>query len=103
MHYENLKKPENFIEIITKSKTMLDIFKYIEAISKSQEPVLITGETGTGKELIARAIHKEGDIIGKFVAQNVAGLDDTLFSDTLLGHVKGRLLMHIHIEGGSLK
>ncbi len=39
-------------------KKMRGIFKYLEVISKTDQPVLITGETGTGKELIARAIHK---------------------------------------------
>jgi DNA-binding NtrC family response regulator len=51
--------------------------------------VLVTGESGTGKELIARVIHKVSGRPGRFVPVNVSGLDDTLFSDTLFGHVKG--------------
>jgi DNA-binding NtrC family response regulator len=51
--------------------------------------VLITGETGTGKELIARALHQLASGHGEFVAVNVAGLDDTVFSDTLFGHTRG--------------
>ncbi|MGB3222273.1 MAG: sigma-54 dependent transcriptional regulator [Desulforhopalus sp.] len=86
---ESLFNPDTFGEIITRSKGMLSIFKYIEAIGPSPEPVLITGETGTGKELIARAIHRASGRRGRFVAVNIAGLDDTQFSDTLFGHRKG--------------
>jgi two-component system, NtrC family, nitrogen regulation response regulator GlnG len=80
---------EAFAEIITQSKTMHAIFRYIEAIARSPQPVLITGETGTGKELVARAVHRVAGGPGEFVAVNVAGLDDTMFSDTLFGHTKG--------------
>ena len=51
--------------------------------------MLITGETGVGKELIAAAIHKRSGREGKFASVNIAGLDDQLFSDTLFGHRKG--------------
>jgi DNA-binding NtrC family response regulator len=77
---------EAFAEIITQSKAMHAIFRYVEAIARSPQPVLITGETGTGKELIARAIHRLAGGHGEFVAVNVAGLDNTMFSDTLFGH-----------------
>jgi DNA-binding NtrC family response regulator len=80
---------EAFAEIITQSKAMHAIFRYVEAIAQSPQPVLITGETGTGKELIARALHRLSTGHGEFVAVNVAGLDDTMFSDTLFGHIKG--------------
>jgi two-component system, NtrC family, nitrogen regulation response regulator GlnG len=80
---------EAFAEISTQSKAMHAIFRYVEAIARSPQPVLITGETGTGKELIARAIHRLAGGHGEFVAVNVAGLDDTMFSDTLFGHTRG--------------
>ena len=51
--------------------------------------MLITGETGTGKELMARALHRLSGRPGELVAVNVAGLDDTMFSDTLFGHGRG--------------
>lgn len=86
---ENLKHPEHFKEIITINPEMLKNLRYIEAISKSPSPVLITGETGVGKELMAKAIYNASQREGKFVEVNIAGLDDTLFSDTLFGHVKG--------------
>ena len=84
-----LKHPEAFAPIITASPAMHAIFQYAEAIARTPLPVLITGETGTGKELIARAVHVLSGRKGEFVAENVAGLDDNLFSDTLFGHRKG--------------
>jgi DNA-binding NtrC family response regulator len=86
---DKLENPEAFSEIITKSGSMRAIFKYIEAISKTRLPVLITGETGVGKELIAKAIHRLSKRNGELIALNVAGVDDNLFSDTLFGHKKG--------------
>ncbi|MFQ5584131.1 MAG: sigma-54-dependent transcriptional regulator [Calditrichia bacterium] len=86
---DKLEHPEAFSEIVTQSGTMRAIFQYVEAISKTSLPVLITGETGVGKELIANAIHKLSGRRGKFVPVNVAGVDDQLFSDTLFGHKRG--------------
>ncbi|MFK8067682.1 MAG: sigma-54-dependent transcriptional regulator [Gammaproteobacteria bacterium] len=78
-----------FEHIITQEKKVRALFQYIEAISTSDQSVLITGKTGTGKELFARAVHLSSKREGDFVAVNVAGLDDTVFTDTLFGHVKG--------------
>ncbi len=86
---DDLKNPAAFAEIITDSRKMLNIFQYIESIAGSFQPVLITGETGTGKELIARAVHNLGAPGGPFLVVDVAGLDDNMFSDTLFGHAKG--------------
>ena len=84
-----MEHPEAFSEIITDSEAMRSIFQYIEAISNTSQPVLITGETGVGKELVARAIHQLSNRKGDFVPVNVAGLDDNIFADTLFGHKKG--------------
>jgi DNA-binding NtrC family response regulator len=84
-----LKAPRAFSDIVTVCDNMKLIFRYIEAIAASPRPVLVTGESGTGKELVARAIHAASGRTGKFVAVNVGGLDDTMFSDTLFGHCKG--------------
>jgi DNA-binding NtrC family response regulator len=86
---DQLQHPEAFSEIVTRHGTMRSIFQYIEAISISPQPVLITGETGVGKELVARAIHTLSNRKGNFVPVNVAGLDDNVFADTLFGHKKG--------------
>jgi DNA-binding NtrC family response regulator len=86
---DRLEHEDVFAPIITNSKKMRAVFQYVEAIAGSQQPVLITGETGVGKELIARALHELSGLKGNFVAVDVAGLDDTMFSDTLFGHRKG--------------
>jgi two-component system nitrogen regulation response regulator GlnG len=80
---------EAFAEIVTQDRAMFAIFRYLEAIAPSPQPVLITGETGTGKELIARALHRLSNRNGELVAVNVAGFDDNLFSDALFGHARG--------------
>ena len=81
--------PDAFSGIVTKSPAMKTLFRYVEAVAKTPRPILITGETGVGKELMARAIHTLSELPGPFIAINVAGLDDNLFSDTLFGHRKG--------------
>ncbi len=81
--------PEAFAGIVTRNRAMLAIFSYVEAVARSPQPLLVTGESGTGKELVARAAHGLSGRKGPFTALNVAGLDDTVFSDTLFGHVRG--------------
>ncbi|HEY9594624.1 MAG TPA: sigma-54 dependent transcriptional regulator [Spirochaetia bacterium] len=80
---------EAFAEILTADDTMLRLFRYVETIAGSPHPVLVTGETGVGKELMARALHRLSGREGAFVAVNVAGLDEAMFSDTLFGHRAG--------------
>jgi DNA-binding NtrC family response regulator len=86
---DRLEHPEAFSELITQNKNMISIMLYIESIAGTSQPVLIEGETGTGKEIIARAIHSLSRRKGPFVRVNVAGLDDNIFADTLFGHAKG--------------
>ncbi len=85
--------PEAFSEIITQNKTMRSLFQYAEAISPSRQPILITGETGSGKELMVKALHHltyhDRPDDRPLVSINVAGVDDQTFSDTLFGHDKG--------------
>ena len=93
-----------FLPIITNNNKMKYLFKYIEAISRSQRPVLILGETGVGKELFAQAIH---DVSQKssnsYVTINIAGLDEITFSDTLFGHKKGAFTGAIKSRDGLIK
>jgi len=84
-----LKQPEAFAGIVTSDRSMHAIFSYIEAVALSSEPLLIMGESGVGKELIARAAHTLSGCSGQLVSVNVAGLDDTVFADTLFGHLRG--------------
>lgn len=86
---DELKQAGNFKSIVTQNKQMRSIFQYVEAISLSKDAVLVTGETGAGKELLVEAIHISSGREGKLVALNAAGLDDNMFSDTLFGHTKG--------------
>ena len=86
---DSLKHEDLFSSIITKNKKMRAIFQYIEAIAGTREPVLIIGETGVGKELIAKAVHALSGRKGPFIATNVSGLDDHMFSDALFGHKRG--------------
>lgn len=78
-----------FSEIITQNKQMKSIFKYIESVAKTNLPILITGATGTGKELFANAIHKLSGRTGKFIRLNIASENSDIISDTLFGHIKG--------------
>jgi DNA-binding NtrC family response regulator len=82
-------KPQAFKSIITQSESIKALFRYIEAISPTSMPVLVHGETGTGKELFARSIHDASGRTGDFITVNIAGLDDTLLTDTLFGHEQG--------------
>jgi DNA-binding NtrC family response regulator len=84
-----LRHPEAFEGIVTRDPTMRTLFAYVEAVARSPQPLLVTGESGVGKELVARAAHRLSGCAGKLVAVNVAGLDDAVFADTLFGHVRG--------------
>jgi two-component system response regulator HydG len=86
---DGLRCPGAFAHLVTGSRKMLVLFKYIEVVADSPYPALIVGETGVGKELVARSLQLAGDPRRPFVAVNVAGLDDNMFSDTLFGHKKG--------------
>jgi DNA-binding NtrC family response regulator len=86
---DQLHNPDAFAAIVTGNKKMRAIFQYVEVVAGTRQPIMITGETGVGKELVAQAIHALSGRTGRFVAVNVAGLDDAMFSDTLFGHKKG--------------
>ncbi len=86
---DRLESPEAFAPIVTTSPLLHKIFNYIEAVAPSKQPLLITGESGVGKELIAQAIHQLSGRKGVLVPVNVAGLDDDHFADTLFGHLRG--------------
>ena len=95
-----IKHPEAFAPIISASPKMMSMFQYCEVVAESQQPVIIIGETGVGKELVAKAIHDLSGVRGKFVPVNVAGLDDNMFSDTLFGHKKGAFTGADQSRGG---
>jgi two-component system, NtrC family, response regulator AtoC len=77
-------------EIIGQSPSMLELFETIMEIAGSQSSVLILGETGTGKELIARAIHANSDRLGgPFVPINCGAIPESLMESEIFGHEKG--------------
>jgi two-component system, NtrC family, response regulator AtoC len=87
---KELAKQFQFHQLYSKNKRMQEIFELIKSVAKADVTVLIHGETGTGKELIARAIHAESLRKDKpFIAVSCASLTETLLESELFGHEKG--------------
>jgi DNA-binding NtrC family response regulator len=97
------KKEETFGEIVTQNREMIFIFERLKSVVQTMQPILVTGETGVGKELVARYIHKLSGVKGKLVVVNVAGLDDNMFSDTLFGHARGAFTGADQIRRGMIE
>jgi len=90
MRCEKLKNGQGFGAIIGRSAEMEKLYRLIAKSSQSSHPVLILGETGTGKELIARAIHYSGPWRDKpFIPVDCGSLVPTLIESELFGHTKG--------------
>lgn len=86
------EKPEQrvFSDIITDSPPMFKVFELVEIFAPTNETVLISGETGTGKDLLARKIHDLSPRNnGPFIAVNLASISPSLFESELFGHKKG--------------
>lgn len=84
---DNKVIPDSFIG---KSKSIQDVFKIIKRVAPTNASILVNGETGTGKELVAQAIHKQSDRRNeKFVAVNCASIPEGLLESELFGHKKG--------------
>jgi len=76
--------------MIGRSRVMLDLYAQVETVAPSPAPVLIRGETGTGKELVARAIHSRGpNPNGPLIAVNAGALPESMLESELFGHAKG--------------
>jgi DNA-binding NtrC family response regulator len=84
------------------SKVMENVMTQVSNLAPTPYPILITGETGTGKELIAKAIHRKSEAKGEWIALNVAGLDENVFSDTLFGHCKGAFTGAVQARQGQI-
>jgi len=85
-----LRQPDSYFDIVGKSKVMQDIFEVIESVAKSDANILIIGGSGTGKELIANAIHYNSLRDRKpFIKVNCAALPRELIESELFGHTKG--------------
>jgi formate hydrogenlyase transcriptional activator len=87
---EELDSVHGFEEIVGKSSALLRVLAQVETVAPTDATVLITGETGTGKDLIARAIHRHGGRREKlFLSVNCASLPTSLLESELFGHEKG--------------
>ncbi len=88
---EQMQQQYSFENIISKSPQMFAIFELIKNVAATNTTVLIEGATGTGKEMVARAIHQASSGVrsGPFVAVNCAALPETLLESELFGHEKG--------------
>ena len=85
-----LNSSHEFCNIIGRSDSMLAVFKMIETIAKTNSTILITGESGTGKDLVARAVHYNSlRREHPFVALNCGALPETLLESELFGHMRG--------------
>ena len=107
LEYENthlkraLKQRYSFPNIIGKSERMLKMLDLVGQVASSRSTILITGETGTGKELVAKAIHANSPRADHmFVAVNSGSLPPELLESTLFGHVKGAFTSAIQTKKG---
>src|SRR6185436_588942 len=95
---DGLKKRES---LIGKSPVMQDVYKKIGAVAASSSSVLVLGESGAGKELVAKAIHMHSDrATGPFIAVNCASMPEPLLESELYGHVKGAFTGAIRDKAG---
>jgi two-component system response regulator AtoC len=87
---EEIRKESRYEDILAKSQKMQDIFRTISKIADYKTTVLVTGESGVGKELVARAIHRRSSRRGgPFVAVNCGAIPENLLESELFGHKKG--------------
>jgi DNA-binding NtrC family response regulator len=107
LEYENthlkraLKQRYSFPNIIGKSERMVKMLDLVGQVASSRSTILITGETGTGKELVAKAIHANSPRADRmFVAVNSGSLPPELLESTLFGHVKGAFTSAIQTKKG---
>jgi two-component system, NtrC family, response regulator AtoC len=90
--------------IVAQSRSMVELFKLVGKAAQTRASILIYGETGTGKELIARALHDNSPrASGPFVAINCAGVPENLLESELFGFVKGAFTNADHLRRGLLE
>jgi DNA-binding NtrC family response regulator len=101
---KQLKKKEDFKEIIGKSEEIQAVFNLVNKVADTDSTILIGGESGTGKELIAKAIHYRSGRAGQpFVSINCGALPENLLESELFGHVKGSFTGAIRDKDGMFK
>ena len=98
---EEIRQELRFGELVGTSPAMHAVFEQIEQVAATDSTVLITGETGTGKELVARAIHQRGERRSKVLVKvNCAALPSGLIESELFGHEKGAFTGALHRKIG---
>ncbi len=94
----------NYVGIIGRGPRMLEVLKQVDRIANTVTKVLICGETGTGKELIAHALHHNSDRSrNKMISINCSAIPEMLFESELFGHEKGHLPTRKHNISANLK
>jgi len=107
---ERVMETAQFEGIVGRSPQMWEMFSRIQRVAPHYRSVLITGQTGTGKELVAQALHRLSRVNGKFVVLNCSAVVETLFESELFGHVRGAFTgadrdkpgLFEHASGGTL-
>jgi DNA-binding NtrC family response regulator len=103
-------RSSRFEGMVSRSHVMWDIFATVEQVAPAAATVLISGETGTGKELIARALHRRSGREGRFIALNCSAVPEHLIDSELFGHERGAFTgahraskgLFRHAQGGTL-
>src|SRR5262245_28251139 len=104
-HYrEELKERYRVDNLVGRSAVMIDVYKLVARVAPLDTTVLILGETGTGKELVARSIHYAGPRAHRsFVVVDCSTLPDTLFESELFGHARGAFTGAVAARRGLLE
>jgi len=98
---DEIRKEHRFEDILAKSTKMQEIFRTITKIAEYKTTVLVTGESGVGKELVARAIHRRSSRRGgPFVPVNCGAIPENLLESELFGHKKGAFTDAVHDRRG---
>jgi DNA-binding NtrC family response regulator len=102
--HQQLDERFGLASMVGKSAPMRALFQLIETVAPAPATILITGETGTGKEMVARAIHQTSPRHrGRFVAINVSAIPETLLDAELFGHVRGAFTGAVAMRQGRLE
>jgi two-component system, NtrC family, response regulator AtoC len=101
---EQLQQRYSFESIIGRSRVMQDLFQTLETVARTASTILVTGETGTGKEVVARAIHHASPRRSqRFVALNCSAIPENLLEAELFGHVRGAFTGAVGTRQGRLE
>ena len=101
---EQLQQRYSFEGIVGRSRVMRDLFQTLETVARTASTILVTGETGTGKEVIARAIHHASPRRAhRFVALNCSAIPENLLEAEIFGHVRGAFTGAIGTRQGKLE